>query len=178
MFEPVANPTRTIVAPEALSRYYLDGPRGGSHVTSGVWATWMTREDRESEIADQVSYLDTLHDTITAGVSPSAAQLTVLGFSQGVATVCRWLARGRTRAHRLVCWGGAIPEDIELGPHSPLRHPALSLVVGSRDIYATPDRVAHQESVLQAAGVPFTRLRFEGGHRLDDATILQLAGTR
>jgi predicted esterase len=178
MFEPVTDPARTIVAPEALSRYYLEGLRGGSHATSAVGATWMTREDRDSEIADQVSYLDALHDTITAAVPPHSARLTVLGFSQGVATVCRWLAYGRTRAQRLVCWGGAIPDEIELGRHSPLRHPALWLIAGSRDMYATPERVAHQESVLRAANVPFSRLGFEGGHRLDDATILELATSR
>jgi dienelactone hydrolase len=163
------------VAPEALSRYYLDNTRGGSHAASAVGATWMTREDRESEIADQVSYLDTLSDTVASAVAPAAVKLTVLGFSQGVATACRWLDHGRARPHRLVCWGGAIPDDVRLGEGAPLRRPALWLVAGSRDIYATAERVAGQESALRAAGVPFTRLAFEGGHRLDDATLVRLA---
>jgi predicted esterase len=171
----VSHPARAIVAPEALSRYYLDNTRGGSHAASAVGATWMTREDRESEIADQVSYLDTLSDTVASAVAPAAVQLTVLGVSQGVATACRWLDHGRTRPHRLVCWGGAIPDDVRLGEGAPLRHPKLWLVAGSRDIYATEERVAGQESVLRAAGVPFTRLAFEGGHRLDDATLVRLA---
>jgi dienelactone hydrolase len=171
----VSHPARAIVAPEALSRYYLDDTRGGSHAASAVGATWMTREDRDSEIADQVSYLDAVSDAITSAVAPAAVRLTVLGFSQGVATVCRWLDHGRTRPQRLVCWGGAIPDDVRLGEGAPIRHPALWLVVGSRDIYATAERVARQESVLREAGVPFTRLAFEGGHRLDDATLLRLA---
>jgi predicted esterase len=162
------------VAPEALSRYYLDDTRGGSHASSPVGATWMTREDRESEIADQISYLDSLHDTVAAKAAPGAT-LTVLGFSQGVATVSRWLDHGRTRADRLICWGGAIPDDVRLGEDAPIRHPSIWLVAGSRDIYATSERVAQQESVLQAAGVPFTRLAFDGGHRLDDATMRCLA---
>jgi predicted esterase len=173
-FTPVSAPGRTIVGPEALSRYYLDDTRGGSHATSQVGATWMTREDRDSEIADQISYLDSLHAAVAAQAAPGAA-LTVLGFSQGVATVCRWLDRGRTRADRLICWGGAIPDDVRLGQDSPIRHPALWLVAGLRDIYATAERVAHHESVLRAAGVPFTRLTFDGGHRLDDGTMRRLA---
>jgi predicted esterase len=174
IFAPVAGPERAIVAPEALSRYYLDNTRGGSHATSPVGATWMTREDRDSEIADQVSYLDSLRDAVASKAAPGAT-LTVLGFSQGVATVCRWLDHGQTRPDRLVCWGGAIPDDVRLGEDSPIRGPALWLVVGSRDIYATPERVAHQESVLRAAGMPFARLAFDGGHRLDDATMVRLA---
>jgi dienelactone hydrolase len=102
----------------------------------------------------------------------------VLGFSQGVATVCRWLDHGRTRPQRLVCWGGAIPDDVRLGEGAPIRHPALWFVTGSRDIYATAERVARQESVLREAGVPFTRLTFDGGHRLDDATMRRLADSR
>ncbi len=175
VFAPVADSARAIVAPEALSRYYLDDTRGGSHAASAVGATWMTREDRESEIADQVSYLDAVHSVAAAAVHPGA-RVTVLGFSQGVATVCRWVDRGRTRPDRLVCWGGAIPEDVRLGEGAPIRHPSLWLVAGSRDIYATAERVAHQESVLRAAGVPFTRLSFGGGHRLDNDTMRRLAG--
>ncbi len=174
IFGPVRGPARAIVAPEALSRYYLDNTRGGSHADSAVGATWMTREDRDSEIADQIAYLDSLHDAVAAQAAPGAS-LTVLGFSQGVATACRWLDRGRPRADRLICWGGAIPDDVRLGEDSPIRHPALWLVAGSRDMYATAERVAHQESVLQAARVPFTRLSFDGGHRLDDATMRRLA---
>ncbi len=174
IFAPVSGPARAIVAPEALSRYYLDDTPSGSHASSPVGATWMTREDRDSEIADQISYLDSLHDVVAAQAAPGAG-LTVLGFSQGVATVCRWLDRGRTRADRLICWGGAIPDDVRLGVDSPIRHPVLWLVAGSRDIYATAERVAHQESVLRAAGVAFTRLAFDGGHRLDDATMRRLA---
>lgn len=174
IFAPVSGPARAIVAPEALSRYYLDNTRGGSHANSAVGATWMTREDRDSEIADQIAYLDALYDAVAAQAGPGAT-LTVLGFSQGVATACRWLEHGRTRADRLICWGGAIPDDVRLGEDSPIRHPALWLVAGSRDMYATAERVAYQESVLQTAGVPFTRLSFDGGHRLDDATMRRLA---
>jgi predicted esterase len=48
-------------------------------------------------------------------------------------------------------------------------------VVGTRDEFATRDRVARQEAVLEAAGASYVRMDFEGGHRLDDATLRQLA---
>ena len=43
-----------LVAPEALSRFYLEG------VTGRVGATWMTREERSNEVADYVFYLNQL----------------------------------------------------------------------------------------------------------------------
>ena len=45
---------RCIVAPEGLSRFYLDAEH------SRVGATWMTREDRLHEIEDHIAYLDRL----------------------------------------------------------------------------------------------------------------------
>jgi predicted esterase len=87
----IASPDRYIVAPEALNRYYLQGS-SGSDPTARIGATWMTREDREYEIADYVAYLDRVHETIFRQV-PADARVIALGFSQGVATIARWAAR-------------------------------------------------------------------------------------
>ena len=100
-FERVASPTRRIVAPEALSRFYLDRQPPPNDRPPRVGATWMTREDRDHEIADHVAYLDALHDLVRPAL-PAAVRLRVLGFSQGVATVARWLALGRARADQLI----------------------------------------------------------------------------
>ena len=174
-FASIADPARVVVAPEALSRFYTEPMRGGSHAGSAVGASWMTREDRASEITDQVTLLDAVHDRLFGDIERGAASLTVLGFSQGVATVCRWLDHTARRADRLVCWGGAIPDEVRLIPTSGVRHAVVYLVAGTRDEHATPDRVARQEAVLDAAGTPYSRIVFEGGHRLDDATLQRLA---
>src|SRR5690606_29110285 len=66
-FRGLDNGRRLIVAPEALSRFYV-GDHGGPHgPESRVGATWMTREDRLREIDDYVRYLDLLHDHVMAG---------------------------------------------------------------------------------------------------------------
>ena len=58
----------------------------------------MTREDRKSEIADYVEYLDAVLDEVTGASDVESGgelvPLTVLGFSQGAHTVCRWVAAG------------------------------------------------------------------------------------
>src|ERR671933_2286542 len=60
-FEDLNDGHRLIVAPEALSRFYVESGPGTRHADVPVGATWMTREDRLSEIADYVSYLDGLY---------------------------------------------------------------------------------------------------------------------
>jgi predicted esterase len=174
-FSAIADPGRVIVAPEALSRFYLDRLRGGSHAASDVGASWMTRADRASEIADQITYLDAVHDLLIARLDPARVRVTALGFSQGVATVCRWVVHTRARVDRVVCWGGAIPDDVPLAADSPLRRPAIRLVRGSRDEFATAERAAEQVARLHDAGVTFVYTEFDGGHRLDDAALQQLA---
>ena len=106
-FAPIAGASRLIVAPEALSRFYVRSQPGRHGPESVVGATWMTREDREVEIRDYVAYLDRLAETV--GVGEGAP--TILGFSQGVATATRWAVHGRVRPRRLILWGDVTPND-------------------------------------------------------------------
>jgi predicted esterase len=167
---------RLVVAPEALSRYYLDAAAGGRHADARVGATWMTREDRLTEIEDQARYLDTLHTHIIDGLDGAAPGLTLLGFSQGAATVSRWAVRTSVPVHRLVLWGGTLPPDLDVRAHrARLATMRLTLVIGTEDQYITSDAVDAARERLTEAGVPARVITFEGGHRLDKETLRSVA---
>jgi len=179
---------RLVVAPEALSRFYVsrEDPATGAPAPGApqrVGATWMTREDREAEIADYVRYLDRTVDAAAAGLDPAALALGVLGFSQGAATACRWVAyrlqHGLAAPRALVLWGGAIPHDFDLAgaDGDALRALGrLTLVVGDADEFATASLVEQQEARLHGAGVAYEVVRYAGGHRLDGAVLGQVLG--
>jgi predicted esterase len=176
-FAPIDDGNRLIVAPEGLSRFYLDSiPERRNQRAPRVGATWMTREAREDEIADYVAYLDRLgHETKhhLAGASP---RIVVLGFSQGTATVCRWLSTSDLRADHLVLWGGSIPPELDLAAWADrLQGAHITLVAGESDEYATPKVVAGEAERLSEAGVEFTLQRFAGGHTIDQAALETLA---
>jgi predicted esterase len=173
-FEVIAAPERLIVAPEALARFYIEEP-GLAHRDARVGATWMTREDRLSEIDDYIRYLDALYAQILDGRARAAVRVTVLGFSQGVATVCRWLARGTSTADSVILWGGHLPHDMDLAPSNPLRAHKLLFVVGDQDHFATAEEIATEERRLRDHGFSFERRTFPGGHRLDYDTLRVLA---
>ena len=135
----------------------------------------MTREDRAAEIADQVAYLDNLHDAVITTLDRRAIRLTVLGFSQGVATVSRWLSHSRAVVDRVVCWGGAIPDDVSFTHGAWVGRLAIRLVAGRRDEFVGPERIDREMARLEAARLPATRFSFEGGHRLDNGTLRLLA---
>ena len=164
-------PDRLIVAPEALSRFYLD--HAASHATgrARVGATWMTREDRLAEIADYVGYLDALHDDVFTRVDRGAVKLLVLGFSQGVATACRWLCRGRSRADTLVLWAGPLPTELDAESVSPLRRTRVLRVLGERDELAGADVRETEAARLRELGLDVPLLKFDGGHELSPAIL-------
>ena len=172
-FGVIADGTRHVVAPEGLHRQYVD------HAARKVGASWMTSEDRLTDIDDYVGYLDRLHDATLEGLGASAdtVRTVALGFSQGVHTLCRWLAFGRGRIERAVLWGGTAPPDLDLEAHRDrLSATDLHLVMGDADEFFGSDAVAAHESRLTGAGIPFRSWSFEGGHRLHGPTLESIAG--
>ena len=161
-FRAIEMEERCIVAPEALSRFYLSEHPAERR----VGAAWMTREDRLHEIEDYVRYLDAVY----ARIAP-AKSVTALGFSQGTATVCRWAALGSSRLDRLILCGGEVPPDLDL---QLLRVPKLTLVYGTRDEFFTPKVVAANEARLREHGVSYELIAFEGGHVIDVETLKAL----
>jgi predicted esterase len=179
-FRAIDDGTRLIVAPEALSRFYEGDTQARLHKDAKVGASWMTREDRESEIADYIAYLDAVHRSVLTNLGGDRQlPVTVLGFSQGGATAARWVAVGRVNAARLVVWGSQFPPELDLAdPRAPLRRAEAILVVGTTDVFATPKVVGKETERLRDANFPFRFVSFQGGHRLDDDTLRSLGPVR
>lgn len=153
--------SRCFVAPEGLSRFYLDAEH------SRVGATWMTREDRLHEIEDHVAYLDALCAGLLKQAMPGA-RLNVLGFSQGVATLMRWAMLGRTRIDRIVLWGGSMPPDLD-GERlaARLSNATVHLVHGRNDGLVPVQAMHDGAHLLKRHGIACTTATFAGGHELD-----------
>jgi predicted esterase len=169
-FEPLESKQRLIVVPEGLSRYYVD------HRTRAVGASWMTSEDRLHEIDDYLQYLDALAGSIQGAIPPDAS-LTLLGFSQGVATAGRWVAAGAPRLGRLILWGGTMPRELD-PTGGDLNGIEVVLVRGDQDPLVSAETVAGQAAALQAAGVHHRTITFSGGHELNRGVLLGLAEGR
>ncbi|MGH7506172.1 MAG: alpha/beta hydrolase [Longimicrobiales bacterium] len=173
-FDAIADAARLVVAPEALNRYYTDGGVRPHGPDSPVGATWMTREDRLAEIDDYVRYLDLVYADALRGIDRGRVSIFALGFSQGAATVARWAARTAFKLDHVVLWGGILPPELEPAPRL-FASADLTFAFGSRDAFASAERIREEQERLRAAGLAFRILRFDGGHRLDAETLRQLA---
>ncbi len=165
-----------IVAPEALSRFYVDPFAADASQARKVGASWMTREDRLTEIEDYIAYLSVLYDHITSTINRGDIALTVFGFSQGCATVGRWVTSGTHPVDRLILWGGSLPPDLDLTASGPrLKAIRLVLVVGHEDELIGAQAIAEEEARLTEHGIGYELIRFDGGHQLHRRTLLDLA---
>ncbi|AMM50218.1 hypothetical protein TH61_02180 [Rufibacter sp. DG15C] len=168
-FQGLEDEQTVILAPEGLSKFYLEGFSGR------VGATWMTKEERLLEIEDYVRYLDLVWEMVKSE-APNA-KLTVLGFSQGAVTVCRWLAFSAVPCEKLILWAGAFPEDIEYNVLSTtLAHASVYMVYGLQDPFITQERLQTQLDILKSQNIQPVMVPFEGKHELNKEILAQLKG--
>ncbi len=160
-----------IVAPEGLSRFYVDMPQGDGRHLQRVGATWMTRENREDDIADTMFWLDTVYRDIVPAEENGPA-IGVLAFSQGVATATRWLASGSVRPRAFVVWAGGLAHDVPADPlQQALGDAQVTLVRGLHDTLMSAEQGAQLFAQLQVLSPRAESVTFDGGHHLD-RTIL------
>ena len=168
--EPLNDGNRYLVAPEALSRFY---PQGGSGT---VGASWMTRELRDAEIADYVAYLDAVYEQVFSDINRSSVSVHVLGFSQGVAAACRWAELGNSQVDHVVMWAERLPPEFARPQDVPgLRASNLSVVWGTQDEYLTEEMMKDHGERLRSLELSFDEFGFDGGHRLDRKTLLNVS---
>jgi predicted esterase len=143
----------TRVSVQALHRFY----RGRSQITV---ASWMTSEDRELMIRDNVAYLD----AAIAGVAGDRAieRLVYFGFSQGVAMAFRAGLRGARKADAVLALGGDVPR--ELLADAALTFPEVLLARGTRDEWYSAAKLEADEAALRSRGARVDTLTFDGAH--------------
>lgn len=175
-FSGIADASRMIVAPEGLSRFYVDPEERAHGLEDLVGATWMTREDRDAEIQDYVRYLDQLHDAVMSDLGGVAPSVVVLGFSQGAHTVSRWVTLGSVRPSALILWGAYPPPDLPPAAAAQrLGSTQLLLVAGTSDRYWTEQSREGEEARLESLGVSYRTRIFEGGHEIDRKVLSEIA---
>jgi predicted esterase len=142
----------TLVSIQGLHRFY----RGRS---DEVVASWMTREDRELAIADNLAYVAAALDQVPHDRS---TRVVYTGFSQGVAMAFRAGVRGTLRASAIAAVGGDVPP--ELLADERLRFPAVLLARGSRDEWLTEPKFEKDVAALKTHGVALEPLVYDGAH--------------
>ena len=150
-----------IVAPEGMHRFYLNGTSGR------VGASWMTKEARETDISDNMHWLNELDCRIDN--KSEKLRKVILGFSQGGATAARWFYKGDIQADQLIMWASVIPPDLNLKQEISDKQKPGIFVVGIKDPYFSEEDRSAALVFFEQQG--FTTISFEGMHDIDPKTL-------
>lgn len=163
---------RFVIAPEGLMRLYIKGDYGD------VGASWMTKEDRENDIKDYVNYLDKLYtEIIEPHKNKYSLKVKGLGFSQGAATLSRWIALGKSKFDTAVFWCGNLAHDLDYSKALNFRSTIVKLVFADNDQYYDKDFYLTQEKLLSDAGIKFETKIFSGKHEINPKLLKQILST-
>ncbi|MCP4219157.1 MAG: phospholipase [bacterium] len=180
-FNCLEKENRLIIAPEALSRFYLYGGKGT------VGASWMTKVSRLDEINDYINYLDTIYENALnrcnrgknageGGAQNKMPKITLLGFSQGTATAARWAARSNWSFDKLILWGGDFPHDLDLVKYEiKLAMMNIQFVSGKKDPLLKPAVLEIQKRKLAYNNINCSLKFFDGAHEIHQETLMELA---
>lgn len=147
------------VAVQGLHRFYT------RH--QDVVASWMTREDRELALADNIAYAAAVRAAVEASTATTGAFVAV-GFSQGAAQAYRAGLAGGAACLGIVVLGGDLPPDV--AAHAASLPPVL-IGRGSDDPWYSAEALADDVACLSAAGVRYAVCEYTGGHEWADAFV-------
>ena len=137
----------------------------------------MTKEDRLTDIANYLTYLDKLFVTIGGQIDLRKVKINLLGFSQGTATVSRWAVNGNIIFDHLIIWAGHFPPDLDLEQAKKiLQTKRITIVYGKNDPYLTPTVVQEISTDLKRFEPEAKVIEFDGAHEIDEDVLKTLAG--
>jgi predicted esterase len=141
-----------LVSIQGLHRFYSRG--------SDVVASWMTKEDREDAIADNIEYVGRVL-TMIADESGITRPMIYVGFSQGVAMAYRAAAFVQRPCDGVIALAADLPPDV-----APLASSLPKTLIGRGDgeEWYTAEKAAKDLDVLRRAGADVEEFVFVGGH--------------
>lgn len=129
--------------------------------TGEVIASWMTRQDRELCIADNIRYVAGVVDELKRTL-PVGDRLVFLGFSQGAAMAYRAAAGSGHRCHGVVVLGGDVPPEVD--QRDLTGFPPVLLGRGSSEEWYDAAKMEHDVELLRRKGIDIRPVVFTGGH--------------
>ncbi len=156
-----------VIAPQAQSKYYLNNQY------KHVGASWLTKERTEAEIENVLTYLDGVY---TAENLKNAPRLIILGYSQGVSVVTRWIASRKINCEELIMHSGKVPAELTTDNFDFLKNTNFTFIYGTEDEYLKKGIIEVEEKRLKELFPNnFEIKRYNGGHEVNTEIIAEFA---
>jgi predicted esterase len=147
-----------LISIQGLHRFY-------ERRTDRVVASWMTRQDRELAIADNLAYVSgVLHAVLN---ETTVESVVFAGFSQGVAMAFRAAVASTARVRHVIAVGGDVPPELDAAALSGLS--STLICRGAEDPFYTREMFDKDVERLTDARVRVDALTVAGGHEWSSA---------
>jgi predicted esterase len=169
-FRSLVREERAFVFPQGPHKFYLNGVHGR------VGASWMTKDERLVDIANQRKYLGFVFEWIKQ--QAPKATIHCIGFSQGVATIMRCIGHEDVQPSSLLAWAGSWPPDLDETNIATLEKLRFKACFGTEDEYITTAK--QQEMIgyyLEKYNFEPSVSMYEGGHSFDAEKLAQEIAT-
>ena len=168
-FECILNEKTVVIAPEGSNRFYLNNNY------SRVGASWMTKVDKEKDIEDNISFIETLYTKIVDDIGHNNFKLKTLGFSQGGATLVRWIMSNSIKVDSLILWGSDIPQD-SLTNQNKSRWSSINIkiVIGKKDEYISGENKKKVIDAVNSYGLSYKLIEYDGPHKIIESELIKL----
>lgn len=161
-FAPLFTNEILIVAPEGLSKLYF------KDFSNNPASSWMTRLERENELADFYAYMESVEKEITKKIS-SVVHFHALGFSQGGAMVGRYVADSQLPFKNIFIYASSPAHDLDW--HKIPKESQWHLIYGDKDWVVTPERFTEVQQLFKQQNIDVSIFKFEGKHEIDKKAL-------
>ena len=163
-FKPLQDEDTLVIAPEGLHHFYLKGFDGR------VGASWMTKEDRWTDIDNYLSYLNTIYKQVILPLVETDTEVNLLGFSQGGATAARWFNSFQRNIDAHISWASIYPPDLDITPCEKNKNNYFA--IGDKDEYFSEHKL--KETILFYKNLNYITFTFHGKHNIEPLTLKEI----
>ena len=168
-FDVLEGDKNYIIAPQGLSKFYVDED------FKNVGASWLTKEDKESDLLNQQKYLIKLMDELKSKIDFSKIKINLFGFSQGVSAFTRLLINYNMKIDNIIIWAGWVPDEFFNINKNVLKDTNLFFVVGNKDkYYNNPIMKGYIEKFKKTLNKEIDYFVFDGGHIVDRKVLKKI----
>lgn len=158
-FADLADDETFLVAPEGLSHFYF------KDLFQQPVSSWMTSLERENEVVDYVFYLQKVYAEVLKKIDATSLSINYVGFSQGCATLSRWLNAGNAKMNHVILYAGEIASEIDFSKEDFFaKKCSLHFVYGEDDRFIRIERLEEISNQLQKENVIFNIEKTTGRH--------------
>lgn len=156
-----------VICPQAPAKYY----QGNDFKYVG--ASWLTKENTLQETENVLNYLDALYEHEKSNFI--GKRLILMGYSQGVSVIMRWMSKRNIKCDDLVIHSGSIPKELNATDFTQFENTNVHLVYGNQDEYIYDSKLKLQlDKAKQLFPINLKIIEFEGKHEVNTDFIKAL----